>query len=118
WFPPRLRKSSISHGFHSYCDNDPCLYNRPCTNRINFSMRVCSVSGVSASWTPCHHKIAVYMNVITDMKCVFPDRLLDVLSADQRFLNMLTLCRGKVQRMQQLLLLFVRATRESNWQLH
>ena len=77
---------------------------------------------------------AVCMDVITDMKCVFPDGLMDVLSADQRFDGMSSKYADFVQRkstenatfafwssyidMMQLLLLFVRATRESNWQLH
>nr|XP_040024082.1 uncharacterized protein LOC120812310 [Gasterosteus aculeatus aculeatus]XP_040024083.1 uncharacterized protein LOC120812310 [Gasterosteus aculeatus aculeatus]XP_040024084.1 uncharacterized protein LOC120812310 [Gasterosteus aculeatus aculeatus]XP_040024085.1 uncharacterized protein LOC120812310 [Gasterosteus aculeatus aculeatus] len=77
---------------------------------------------------------AVCMDVITDMKCVFPDGLMDVLSADERFDGMSSKYADFVQRkstenatfafwssyidMMQLLLLFVRATRESNWQLH
>ncbi|XP_034096209.1 uncharacterized protein LOC117562482 [Gymnodraco acuticeps] len=77
---------------------------------------------------------AACMDVITEMECAFPDRLMDVLSADQRFDNMCSKYADFVQRrstenatfafwssyidMMQLLLLFVRATRESNWQLH
>ncbi|KAJ4940926.1 hypothetical protein JOQ06_027216 [Pogonophryne albipinna] len=77
---------------------------------------------------------AACMDFITEMECAFPDRLMDVLSADQRFDNMCSKYADFVQRrstenatfafwssyidMMQLLLLFVRATRESNWQLH
>ena len=77
---------------------------------------------------------AHYMDVITEMKHAFPDRLMDVLSADQRFQTMCSNYTDFVQRkstesstfafwssyidLMQLLLLFVRATRESNWQLH
>lgn len=77
---------------------------------------------------------AVCMDVITDMNCAFPDRVMDVLSADQRFDSMCSKYADFVQRkstdnetfafwssyidMMQLLLLFVRATQESNWQLH
>lgn len=74
------------------------------------------------------------MDVITEIKCAFPDRTMDVLCANDKFDKMCSKYTDFVQRKSvenptfdfwtsyidivQTLLLFVRATRESDWQLH
>ncbi|KAL1268455.1 hypothetical protein QQF64_033818 [Cirrhinus molitorella] len=74
------------------------------------------------------------MDVITEIKCAFQDRTMDVLCANEKFDKMCSKYVDFVKKrsaenptfafwssyidMVQILLLFVRATRESDWQLH
>lgn len=74
------------------------------------------------------------MDVISEIKCAFQDRTMDVLCANEKFEKMCSKYVDFVKRrsaenptfafwssyidMVQILLLFVRATRESDWQLH
>ncbi|XP_056105946.1 uncharacterized protein LOC130084505 [Rhinichthys klamathensis goyatoka] len=74
------------------------------------------------------------LDVINEIKCAFPDRTMDVLCANEKFDKMCSKYEDFVKRssaenptfafwssyidMVQILLLFVRATRESDWQLH
>lgn len=74
------------------------------------------------------------MDVINEIKCAFPDRTIDVLCANEKFDKMCSKYADFVKRrgaenptfaiwssyinMVHILLLFVRATRESDWQLH
>lgn len=74
------------------------------------------------------------MDVIHEIKCAFQDRTMDVMCANEKFYDMCSKYVEFVKRrstenptfafwssyidMVQILLLFVRATRESDWQLH
>lgn len=75
-----------------------------------------------------------YMDVINEIKGAFPERAMDALCANEKFAKMCSKHTDFVERksaenptfafwssyidMVQILLLFVRATRESDWKLH